>query len=85
MRPDNREVADKLREMADLLDLGLAYVRSASVTDSRSMFMGFDGKNYLPRTRQDYLQMEATVEGATEEQSQMGATVSWSFAPKAKA
>ena len=83
MRPDNKEVADKLREMADLLDLGLACVRSASVTDGRHFVMTLDGSHFMPRYRPDYLQMKANVEGATEEHSHMEATVSWNFAPKA--
>ena len=83
MRPDNKEVADKLREMADLLDLGHAYVRSASVTDGRHIVMTMDGSHYMPRHRPDYLQLEAIVEGANDEHSHMEAKVSWSFAPKA--
>lgn len=83
MQPDDREVAYRLREVAALLELGLAHIRYASVSDTRNVVLNVDGSYSMPkRYRKDYLQAEALVEGGTVEGRQMSATVSWSFTPE---
>lgn len=83
INPDNAMVANRLRELADLLEGGRACIRSASISDTRVASVSFDGSFAMPsRGPREYLEMTAYVEGATADRRRLDARVSWRQAPE---